>query len=187
MTRLFLLFLAPVLLSAQIHHYWYAATAPECPSAAGLNCSAYPIKSAGGYINVYDIDANFNLVATITLKNINSDLTDVQAIRGIFANVAADLFCLPNYGTTNLDFNTTSARLACFSLSSMFPSSTHTLTYDVNYSLAAIDRACISDDGSTIYAPAGEIVSTATYGSDWYVIRASTGSQTGLIRIATGA
>ena len=164
----FFLFCIPIL--PQTHHYWYAATAPECPSS---DCAAYPATQ--GYIQVYDIDNGWARINTITLP------TSVKSLRGIFANVATNALYLSSYGVTNIDTNQTSGRLLRLNLT------TNATVYDQSYALAAIDRACVSDDGSTIYAPSGENVFTGTYKSSWYIIRASDGVQTGLLPIASGA
>ena len=160
-------------LHAQIHRYLYAATAPACPSSGGADCSAYP--ASRGYINVYDIDKGHSLVKTIRLP------TTVRSIRGIFGHAGTNALYITNYGTTDTNSNTTSARLLRLNLT------TDDTVYDVSYSLAAIDRACISSDGSRIYAPAGEIVQSDTYRSTWYVIRAEDGTKTGTIRLSNGA
>jgi hypothetical protein len=150
-------------------HYWYAATAPEC----NPTCTAYP--SGAGYVNVYDIDNSFNLVKTITLP------TTVKAVRGLFADSTHTHLYIPNYGTTAVSTNTTSGRLLSWNLN------TNAADYDQSYSLAAIDRACLSSNDATIYAPAGENVQTGTYASSWYVLTAATGVQTATINLTSGA
>jgi hypothetical protein len=159
--------------SAQTHHYLYAATAPECPSNNGADCSGYPARR--GYINIYDMDQNWKLIRVIHLP------TTVKAIRGIFSDAGGSNLYLPNYGVKSVNTNKTSARLLCWNLVS------NAAVYDKQYSLAAIDRACLSSDGATIYAPAGENVATGSHTSDWYVIRASDGVQTGLITLSNKA
>jgi len=165
--------LSSVGLNARIHQYLYAATAPACPSSGGADCSAYPASQ--GYINVYDINNGHSLVKTIRLP------TTVRSIRGIFGHAGTNALYLANYGVTDTNNNTTSARLLRLNLT------TDDTVYDVSYSLAAIDRACISSDGSTIYAPAGEGVQSDTYRSTWYVIRAADGTETGTISLSNGA
>lgn len=152
-------------------HYWYAATAPEC----NPSCTAYP--SGAGYINVYDIDNGFTRVKTITLP------TTVKGIRGLFADSTGTHLYVPNYGVTSVSTNTTSGRLLSWNLTN------GSADYDQNYSLAAIDRGCISSDDSTIYEPAGENVQTGTYASAWYVLNAATGAQTSpnIINLTSGA
>jgi hypothetical protein len=164
-----------------VHHYWYAATAPECPSSGGSDCTGYPATQ--GYVRVYDIDNNFARVSSLDFNL----PTSVKGLRGLFADSTGTHLYFPNYGTTNVGGNTTGARLMSWNLNS------NSADYDVAYSggtaLAAIDRACLSADDSTIYAPAGENVQTGTYQSSWYVLSAATGAQIApnTIALANGA
>src|SRR5579864_7480239 len=163
-----LFFLCSIGILAQSHHYFYAATAPERPSANGTDGSAYPANQ--GYINVYDMDNGWALAGTINLP------TTVQSLRGVSMNVASKALYLPNYGNTNTTTNTTGARLLKLAFNTP---TTVQVVYDTKYNLAAIDRGCISPDGATFYGPAGEDVRSGTYATDWYVIRASDGAQIG--------
>jgi hypothetical protein len=130
-------------------------------------------------VNVYDIDNSFSLVNTITLP------TTVKAIRGLFADSTGTHLYIPNYGTTNVG-NNTQGRLLSYNLS------TNQVDYDQSYTtLAAIDRACLSADNKTIYAPSGENVQTGAFASTWYIINAATGvttgTGTGAVVLASGA
>lgn len=169
---LLLLAVGPVLSQGTTHHYWYALTAPECPSSGGTDCTAYPATT--GYVNVYDMDSSWTRVSTTNLPS------TVKAIRGVAARVADNSLYIFNYGTTNIS-TSTNGRLLKLNLTTL------ATVWDQSYSLGAIDRGCVSADGATIYAPSGENVSSGTYQSDWYVIRTSDGVQTGLIALANGA
>jgi hypothetical protein len=161
--------------SSTVHNYWYAATSPECPSSSGSDCTGYPATQ--GYVRVYDIDQNFARASSLDFNL----PTTVKGLRGLFADSTGTHMYFPNYGTTNVGANTTGARLMSWNLTS------GSADYDVSYSLAAIDRACLSADNTTIYAPSGENVQTGAYNSSWYVITAATGAQTGTIALTSGA
>jgi hypothetical protein len=188
MKRLILLIFAisawsPFCCQAQIHHYLYVATAPECPTS-GSGCSGTPSVSlsypaTAGYINVYDIDASHTRISTITLPS------TVQSIRGLSADVASNALYLPNYGNTNVAGNITGARLLRLNLT------TNATVWDVAYTggtqLDAIDRGCADSTGSFFWAPSGENNFTGTYKSSWYRFNASDGSLNSTVALASGA
>jgi hypothetical protein len=119
------------------------------------------------------MDNSYKLIQAIKFP------TTVKGLRGLFHDSTGTHLYLPNYGTSNIG-DTTSARLLSYNLS------THSVTYDKSYAFAAIDRACLSTDDTTIYAPAGENVQTGSYDRSWYVITAASGIQTSMVNLANG-
>jgi hypothetical protein len=144
---------AHTITAAGVKHYLYVATAPGGTAGPSVTRAV---------INVYDMDNGHELVNTISLPS------SAFAVRGIWANAATNRLYISDYGDPTRD---DIGQLVALDLTTN--NAIWTAQFSPSLGSSAVDRGCVSPDGSTIYLPSGESVSS----DYWYVINAATGRE----------
>ena len=126
--------------------------------AVGLHHYEYVVTDQRMYI--YDIDNQQSLVRTL-------DLPQVRGVKGVAASPPTGMLYISFGGDGGTNGNGSLLKLNL---------ATNTIEWTKSYS-HGIDSMDISPDGSTIYMPDGEMSDD----SNWYVVNAATGDDTGVI------
>jgi large repetitive protein len=130
-------------------------------STSGTTVHHYEYVFPDGYIYVYDMDNNFALVKKISVPT-------TAGVRGTVASVKTGMLYI-SYGGDG-GGNGNNGNLLAYNLQ------TDTVAWTHSYSFG-IDSQSVSNDGTKIYLPDGELTSNGT----WYVIDSSNGNVLGTI------